>query len=265
MGATEDLIDIWWRSVNDLLDLAGSLDADDWGKETDLEGWDVRAVISHVAHLEGVLAGAPNEQADVEIGGHVRTPMSQFTEIGVLTRRSATGTDIVDEIRRYTKVRHDDLLAHVPDLDAPAPGIFGAIGWTNRTLLRNRPLDVWMHEQDVRRAVGRPGGLECPGAAHASSYLMESLGFVLAKRAGAQPGQTLVAHVGTDTRAFGIDESGKGRALTEVPAEPSVTLTMDRETFIRLAGGRSHDTSAVTVEGDPDLAARVLASIAVTP
>lgn len=265
MGATEDLIATWWQSVNDLLDLITTLDAEDWGRPTDLDGWDVRAVVSHVAHLEGVLAGAPNEQADVELGGHVRTPMSQFTEIGVLTRRSATGTDIVDEIRRYTRTRHDDLIANPPALDEPAPGIFGMIGWTNRTLLRNRPLDIWMHEQDVRRAVGRPGGLDSPGAQHASSYLSESLGFVLAKRAGAQPGQTLVAHVGDATVAFGIDDAGKGRALPETPAEPTVTLTMDRETFIKLAGGRSRDASAVKVEGDPDLAARILTNLAVTP
>ena len=265
MGATEDLIATWWQSVNDLLDLTETLGASDWERPTDLEGWDVRGVVSHVAHLEAILAGAPPEHADVEIGGHVKSMMGQFTEVGVVTRRATPPEEVVEEIRRHTKVRHDDLLANLPDLDAPAPGIFGAIGWSNRTLLRNRPLDIWMHEQDIRRAVGRPGGLSSPGATHSTGYLMESMGFVLSKRAGAQPGQSLVVHVGDLSAAFVVGEDGRGRPLPALPEDPTVTLTMGRETFIKLAGGRSHDASAVAVVGDADLASRILANLAVTP
>ena len=261
-------VDAWWEAVGDFTTLAASLSDEDWSRPTDLPGWDVKAVVSHVAHLEGVLGGAPREHADVPEAPHITGPMGQFTEIGVLTRRDASPAEIVDEIRRYAAARHDALVADPPtDPAAPAPGIFGAIGWTTERLLRNRPLDVWMHEQDVRRAVGRPGGMESAGAEHATTYLLESLGFVLAKRAGAAPGTTLVAFVeGSDPAAYAVGDDGRGRRLDAEPVEPTVTLRMVRETFIRLAGGRGTvDTDAVTIAGDTVLGEKVVAALAVTP
>ena len=45
-----------------------------------------------------------------------------------------------------------------------------------------------------------------------------------------------------------------------------MTLRMDRESFIRLAGGRcAAEPGTVTVDGDQELGARVLASLATTP
>jgi uncharacterized protein (TIGR03083 family) len=263
-----EYVDAWWASVGAFADLAASLDEADWALPTDLPGWDVRAVISHVAHLEGILGGAPHEQAEVGEAEHVRGAMGQFTEIGVLTRRDTPPAEIVEQIRHYTALRHQALLADPPtDPSAKAPGVFGAIGWTVGTLHRNRPLDVWMHEQDVRRAVGRPGGLDSPGAVHTTTYLLESLGLVLAKRAGADVGATVVAFVeGSAPAAYGVGEDGRGHRLDTVPERPTVTLRMSRETFIRLAGGRGAvEPNAVAVEGDRDLGARVVAGLAVTP
>ena len=268
MTDLQEYVDVWWHSVNDLISLAEELTAEEWERPTDLPGWDVRAVLSHIAHLEGVLGGGPQEQAEVPELSHVSGPMGQFTEIGVITRRDTRPAEIVDQIRRYTAARHNDLTATPPtDAAAPAPGLFGAIGWSTGLLLRNRPLDVWMHEQDVRRATGRPGNLDTPGARHSATYLLESLGFVLGKRAGAAPGTTLLVYVeGHPPTAVTVNSSGRGEVLAEEPSEPTVTLRMDRETFLLLAGGRRPAAAEhVTVEGDRDLAARVLAGLAVTP
>jgi uncharacterized protein (TIGR03083 family) len=261
-------IDAWWQAVGAFTDLVDSLSEEDWARPTDLPGWDVKAVVSHVAHLEGILGGAPREHAEIGEAEHIRGPMGQFTEVGVLTRRDAPPAQIVAQIRQYAGVRHDALLADPPtDPAAPAPGVFGAIGWDTARLLRNRPLDVWMHEQDVRRAVGRPGNLDSPAADHASTYLLESLGYVLAKRVGAGAGTSVVAHVdGTPAAAYAVGDDGRGHRLDTPPADPTVTLRMGRETFIRLAGGRGAvDTTEVTIEGDTALGEKVLANLAVTP
>ena len=60
----------------------------------------------------------------------------------------------------------------------PRPALFGGIGWSTWTLLRNRPLDVWMHEQDVRRARRPARRPRRRAAAHTADYLTESLGYV---------------------------------------------------------------------------------------
>jgi uncharacterized protein (TIGR03083 family) len=167
-------VEVWWQAVNDFLDLLEQVPEEEWTTPTDLAGWDVKACAAHVAHLEGVLAGAPEETAEVGEPAHVTGLMGLYTEIGVVNRREASADSIINELRESATKRHTALLADPPtDGDAKPDVIFGGVPWSWRTLLRNRPLDVWMHEQDVRRAVGRPGGMDTPAARHTAEYLAE--------------------------------------------------------------------------------------------
>ena len=262
-------IDVWWRAVNDLADLLADLDPADWRRATDLPGWDVHAVAAHTAHLEHLTAGGQHDDVAFERPEHVRSDMGMFTEAGVVARADRSPAELVDEIRTSAALRHEHLRAAPPtDPDAPAPGLFGVIGWSTRTLLRNRPLDVWMHEQDVRRAVGRPGGLDSPAAAHVVDYLGESLGFVLAKRLKEAPGTSVVVHVeGHEPITARVGDDGHGSVTPGAAADADASLVLDRETFILAAGGRRPVTldAALKVEGDEALAARVLGSMGVTP
>lgn len=261
-------VDAWWSSVQDFVRLLDELGPDDWSRPTDLPGWDVKAIAAHTAHLESLLAGGPHEEADIGDPPHVTSPMGQFTEIGVVTRRDTEPAAIVEEIRQRTAERHAALTADPPtDGAAPAPGVFGAIGWNMRTLLRNRPLDVWMHEQDIRRAVGRPGGMDTPGAQHVADYLSEGFPYVLGKRVKPPVGTTAVLAVeGSPEVAATIGDDGRGQRLPESPAEPDVRLAMDRATFTNAAGGRrAPGEGEVAVTGDADLAARIIENIATTP
>lgn len=260
-------VEVWKQAIDDLLAVLEELPEEDWSRPTDLAGWDVRAVASHVAHLEGILAGGPEETADVGEPPHVTGFMGLYTEIGVVNRRDRSGAEIVAEIRRATDTRHAMLLADPPtDASARPEVIFGGVPWSWETLLRNRPLDVWMHEQDVRRAVGRPGGLDGAPARHTADYLAEALGFVLAKKVGAAPGTTVVLDLaGSDPFAFTVNEAGRGERLAAVPPEPTATLRLDRESFICLAGGRRAAPGEVVLEGDTELAQRVVDSLATTP
>jgi len=261
-------VETWWQAIGDFTSLLDSLSEEEWALPTDLAGWDVKAIASHTAHLESLLAGGPEEAADIGEPAHVTGPMGQFTEIGVVTRRDRSPASVVEEIRRTTAARHDAIVADPPtDPAAPAPGIFGLIGWTQNTLLRNRPLDIWMHEQDVRRAIGRPGGLDSPAAQHTADYLSEAFGFVVGKKVAPPAGTTAVLVVeGSPVVAVEVDASGRGRRLADVPAQPTVRLTTDRESFIVLAGGRrAARPGAVTIEGDPDLGAAIVAQLRTTP
>jgi len=260
-------VEIWWAAVNDFLNLLEQVPEEEWSTPTDLAGWDVRAVAAHTAHLEGVLAGHPEETAEVGEPPHVTGLMGLYTEIGVVNRRDASADAIINEIREVVTKRHTALVADPPtDGDAKPEVIFGGVPWSWRTLLRNRPLDVWMHEQDVRRAVGRPGGMDTAAAKHTAEYLAESLGYVLGKKVGAPAGTSLVLDMeGSEPFAFEIDDNGRGQRVRP-PEVPTVTLHMDRESFIRLAGGRcAAEAGRITVEGDEELGQRVLDHLATTP
>jgi uncharacterized protein (TIGR03083 family) len=261
-------VETWRQAIGDFTALLDSLPEDAWALPTDLAGWNVKAVAAHTAHLESILAGGLEETADIGEAPHVTGPMGQFTEIGVVTRRDRSPASIIEEIGTTTAARYKSLIADPPtDPAAPAPGLFGLIGWSQQTLLRNRPLDVWMHEQDVRRAAGLPGGMDSAAAQHAADYLSESFGFVVGKKVGPPAGTTAVLAVeGSPVVAVEVSESGRGQRLAEVPAQPTVRLAMDRESFIVLAGGRrAADPGAVTIEGDAELGLAIVANLGTTP
>lgn len=265
-----DYVEVWWQAVGDLITLLEQVPGDQWSAPTDLPGWDVRAVAAHTAHLERVLATGEEEHADVGEPAHVTGVMGLYTEIGVLNRRDASPAALVAEIREMTARRHDALLADPPtDADAPARPVFGGVPWSWATLLRNRPLDVWMHEQDVRRAVARPGNLDSPAARHSATYLAEGFGYVLARKARAPVGTRVSLLVrGHDPHTFEVGADGRGRALPEGSDASGfdVTLRMDRETFVLLAGGRRPaGPGAVEVVGDQGLGREILARMATTP
>ena len=263
------LVDVWERAASDVVALLRSLGPDDWDRPTDLPGWDVRAVAAHLAHLESELAGFPQQQVEVPDAPHVHGLMGQFTEAGVVARAGWTTDAVVDELESSVATRLAALRADPPtDASAPGPGFAGLIGWSWRTLLSNRPLDLWVHEQDLRRAVGRPGGLDSPAATHVVGVLARALPFVLGKKVGAEPGRSVrlvvTGEQPLDVAAV-VGPDGRG-ARCDVPEAPTATLEMDTETFVvRSSGRRAATEVTVTVSGDAELAHRVLDALATTP
>jgi len=266
MADLEHLVDLWWQAAQEVTALAEELPEDGWHTPTDLEGWDVHDQLAHVAHLEAVLAGGREETVDVGQPEHVKSLMGTYTEQGVVARKDRTPAELVEEIREATGRRRAELAALDLDPAAPAPGAFGLLGWTTERLFKNRPLDLWMHQQDIRRAVDRPGGLDSPVAQHVADYFLESVGFVVGKKVGAPAGTTVTVAVdGSQPVTVVVGDDRRARPSDAVDS-PTVTLTMDRETWVILAGGRrTPDAVEVNVEGDADLASAILANLAVTP
>ncbi len=265
----QHLVEVWHRSALDVIALLRSLEPDQWQIATDLPGWDVRAIACHLAHLESELAGNPQQQVEVPPAPHVRSAMAEFTEGGVLARASCSTEEVVDELQSCVEKRYAELTADPPtDGSAPGPGFAGLIGWSWNTLLTNRPLDMWMHEQDIRRAVGRPGGLDSAGAVHSAGVYAKSLPYVLGKKVGAPVGTTVVLEVtGAQPQLLvaRVGEDGRGTALDQLPEGPDARLTMDFETWILLVGGRRAPADLdVRLEGDRALADAVLDNLGVT-
>ena len=261
-------VEVWWSAVQDFVAVLEQVPVEQWTTPTDLPGWDVRACAAHTAHLESILSGNPEETADVGEPPHVRGFLGLYTEIGVVNRCEHGPEQIISEIREVTTRRHQALLAEPPtDATAKPEIVFGGVPWSWDVLLRNRPLDVWMHEQDVRRAVGLPGGLDSIAAQHTTDYLAESFGFVVAKKAGAPAGTTAVLTIeGSEPIAFTVNDAGRGERLAAAPATPTVALRTDRASFVLLAGGRRAPApDAVTIDGDQSLGRQILDAMATTP
>jgi uncharacterized protein (TIGR03083 family) len=248
-------IDAFGQTSQSMIALGGDLGVADWDRGTECPGWSVQDQYSHILGFERWLLGEVTD-------GERRTTAN--TALDVEGFRSRTPGDILADLRgvierRLTALRSGAVeLAEVVDTPFGRPMPYG-------DFLQHRAFDVWMHEQDVRRAVGRPGNLDGPAAERTALILGGALPFVVGKRAAAEPGQTVV--VETPERSWRVEVGDDRRAyLADGAGEPAVRLRMDWQTFIRLGGGRVRGGDAdVEVLGDEDLARRVLAAMAITP
>lgn len=265
------LVHVWRTATRDAIALLEDLDEDDWSRPTDLPGWDVKAIAAHLAHLESELAGMPQQQVEVSEAAHVRNVMGQYTETGPVARRDWPVPKILEELRTAVATRDAALSDSPPTLGDLGPSFAALAGWTWETLLTNRPLDFWMHEQDVRRAVSRPGGLDSDAAVHVATVYARSLPMVAGKRAQGAPGESVVLEITQRPReeipahvAVAVGDDGRARPV-EPPAEPTALLRLRFEDWMVRAGGRRPaEDLAVEIEGNADLGHRVLEALAVT-
>src|SRR5690242_19336091 len=142
------LIDTWRQAIAEFVALARDIPEEQWHLPTDLEGWTVKDNVAHTAHLESVLAGAPEETIAVSEAPHIKDLSGFYTEQGVLARRDRDMASLADEIEQAAATRIAELEANPPtDGAAAPPRTPGGVPWNTHTLLSNRPLDVWMHSQ----------------------------------------------------------------------------------------------------------------------
>jgi hypothetical protein len=124
-----------------------------------------------------------------------------------------------------------------------------------------------MHEQDIRRALGRPGGFDSPAAAHTIDSFGSALAMVVGKRVAPPVGTSVQVDVPDARRSWTVVIGDDGRAaFVDDVDEPTTRIVLDAVDFIVLAGGRrTPDATNAKVDGDQELGAAVLANLAVTP
>ncbi|MCW2850131.1 MAG: maleylpyruvate isomerase family mycothiol-dependent enzyme [Marmoricola sp.] len=261
------LVEVWHSACTDFVALVRTIPREQWESPTDLDGWSVKDNVAHVAHLEAVLAGAPEETIEVAAAPHLRGLQNYYTEAGVLARRDRDMEALADEIEQAVAARYAELrAAALTDGSAPPPRTPGGIPWDTQTLLSNRPFDVWMHDQDVRRAVARAGGYDSPAAQHVLGVLGLSLPMVVGKRLSPPVGTTVRLAVPEAGLSWTVRVGDDGRARLTEDGTATATVTLSPEDFVVLAGGRRPaDRTQPLLEGDEDLGRRLVNSLAVTP
>jgi uncharacterized protein (TIGR03083 family) len=237
---------------------------------TGCPGWTVRDHVAHIVDLESLLIGRPRPEHAVPPGlPYIRNAPGEFMEIGVDARRGMPYHDLVAEYRDVTKERLSRLadLADA-DLEGTGPGFFGQS--KVRSSLAIRVFDLWAHEQDIRRALGQPGGFDGISAAHSRERMLMGAANGIQERLSPAAGTSLLFDItgpGGAQRSIMFDGE-RGRAGADVPDLPTTTLRLDLNTLTVLACGRSDDPMApsrVVVEGVQNLGRRVLEDLAVTP
>lgn len=245
-------------------DLVSSLDAAEWTAPTPCPGWDVRANLAHIIGTESMLAGikSPDITIDRDANPHVRNDIGAFNEVWVAALADTPTNELVERYRAITSSRLEALRAM--DVDAwNAEGFTPAGADSYGRFMRIRVFDCWMHEQDIRDAIGMPGHEAGPPVDVALEELVGALGFVVGKKAGAPTGSSVTFDLGG--RAFHVDVTDRATVVDHLTGQPTVTLGMSVGTFSRLAGGRiDPGVATVHLEGDTELGHRIVENLAYT-
>ncbi|WP_232376222.1 maleylpyruvate isomerase family mycothiol-dependent enzyme [Amycolatopsis aidingensis] len=261
-----DTLDQLWSSFAELL---AELSPAEWAIPSGLPGWTVHDVVAHVLGTESMLSGEQTPEADIDVAElpHVHNDMGVANERWVRALRELSPEQMRGRFNEVIAARRAALAAMSQE-DFDAPSWTPAGPGTYASLMRIRVFDSWMHEQDIRFAVGRPGheGGDC--AELAFDQIERGLGFVIGKKAAAPQGATVTlsltgpvrrdVHVRVDERAAVVDT---------LPGPATSVLTLPSPLAARLVGGRTEPAdhlAEIELAGDRELGERIIRNLAFT-
>ena len=256
-----DTIDKLEEIFTSLSNFGATLTEAQWKTPTQLPGWTVQDNLSHMVGTERSMEGLPSTPHRADDKEWIRNPIGAANENEVDSRRHMSGAEVLAEwnqiaAQRISTLRGaDDAYYAVEAMTPTGPG-------TRADFLHIRVLDCWMHEQDMRRALGVPGHQSGPAAEHTVDRLIRTIPIVVGKRAQTPDGGTVVIEITGPVQRRVVATVVEGRAQLGVEGNLLCTVRMDSDTFLQLAGGRAGHTEATgwSADGDTALAERVVAN-----
>jgi uncharacterized protein (TIGR03083 family) len=261
-GATvaSELEETWGATVHVCADLS----PDRWARSTDCPGWTVHDVLAHMVGTESQLLGRPvPDPGEEPMPPYVRNPIGEANERWVRSRRHMPGEQLLAEFQEVTGARLARLRG-MSDEELAAESWTPAGPGTYRDLVLIRIFDCWVHEQDIRRALGHPGHLSGPAAERSLDQVQRAMPYVVAKKAAAPEGTKVVFEIrGPTERRFGVEVTGGRGRLTADLRHPTATVLAEFEPLMALAAGRwtpgpALSDGRVAVQGDLALAKAVV-------
>jgi uncharacterized protein (TIGR03083 family) len=265
---TAQLTEVW----DAMASLGEGITDEEWRLPSPCPGWPVSAQYAHVIGTESMLLDRPNPPADPGRPPHVHNDIGGFNEIWVAALDPLPRAAVLERLAEVTTARKKALAA-MGEEDFARPS-WTPIGQADyRRFMQIRVFDCWVHEQDVRDAVGRPGHEEGPAAEQSVDEIFRAIGYLVGKKAAAPAGSTvtitLTGPVRRTVHVASID--GRARAVPAIDGAATAAITLTSTAFTRLACGRidparvaGGELGGVEMAGDGELAGRLIANLAFT-
>jgi uncharacterized protein (TIGR03083 family) len=248
-----------WTSIETLLT---KLSDEEWGVLTDCPGWTVRDQVSHLIGFEQqwfLRKSVPPIEADAY--AYVQNELGASNEAWITQRRSAGPNTLRTELSHVIEARIVQLNAarHFPQGLSTIITTFRG-DETMRDALALRLFDIWVHEQDIRRAVGVTGNNEGPAMLHARDRMLDSLPWVAAKQAKLPEGSIVGVALYGSAQLLKVVRviDGRGELVHAASHRPTAALTMHEETFLlattgRVAAATLLERGKISLRGDIEL------------
>ena len=256
-----------WDAIEAVL---AALPEDAWQNPTPLPGWTVHDVVAHIVGTEMMLSGAPTPEVDIAGRDHVHNDIGALNERWVEHLRSESPAGMLAKFREIT-TRRKAMLSSMPIEEWNTVTFTPAGPDSYGRFMRVRVFDCWMHEHDIRDAVGRPATddqLAGPDTPLALDEMASSMGFVVAKKGKAPDGsRVLITLTGPVSREIRVSVDGRAALVEEFAGgvEPTTAITVDGLQFTRLAGGRPllpERSQSIDYAGDNEAGARIVKNLA---
>ncbi|TWP37953.1 maleylpyruvate isomerase family mycothiol-dependent enzyme [Leekyejoonella antrihumi] len=279
------LVDGFASTLQAVLEIGMTCHDDDFGRATQCPGWTVKDQISHVVGLELAMQGERAPQVPVPDYDWLRSEVGHAVEPAVELRRSRSGSHVVAELAALLPARLEALRGPELRLDTQVDGPFGRTDLGS--LLRMRTIDVWCHEQDLRQALDRPGNLDTAGAAFFCERILMAFPGRAARRAGLEVGTVVIIEStgpvlaregvriieGADGKPYaeslfsGVShEAPATSAVAPEIVESATSIRLSTDALTRRGAGRVPTQELhYTVDGDEDVARKVLDALVITP
>ena len=225
--ASVDALEMCMASFDDLL---GGLDAEGWSTQSLCPAWTVRGVAEHLGAIEAMLLGAePGSMVD-------SLPFEQAGE-WISSVAGLSDAEFLDRYREVLTPRRAELAAmSIEELGRPSATPVGPGNYAR--FMAIRVFDYWVHEQDVRRPLGRPGHESGPAAEIALDEVHRSLPYIVGKKIALPDGMSISFTVsGPLERSMHVAVDGRA-GLVDGLESPDVSVSADSTTFVLLACGR---------------------------
>lgn len=254
-----------------MLDLLGALDPTDWSKPTVCPGWDVHDVVGHVLNdYVRRLSGSRDGYAGAVFANDETLPdyLARTNDEFVKATRQMSPRVVIELLEQLGPQL--DAMWAMRDLEGPADldvswaaTDVGSPAWLD---IAREYTEFWVHQQQVRDAVGVPGADDTELMGPVLDTFARALPYAL--RSEERPEGTVVKLelTGPAGGQWFATRHADRWALTSVGEEPSARVSMDQDTFWRLA------TRGIDVEeargradlsGDPALGAAATTLLAV--
>lgn len=144
MDELDTFLQAWSTSADELFVAVADLTPEQWAAPSDCPGWSAKDVLSHLAAFENELATGAMPAPLIPLPG--KPPSAWWIQAGVAQRRDWEPERILAELKESVAQRRAAYAANPPtDPTGKPPQQIGNLTWDNRTLLRNRAIDMWVH------------------------------------------------------------------------------------------------------------------------